>query len=110
MESFSQIEIYNSYLFLRTLLGITNNKKNDTLKIGIRYTGNEILAVNEHSTKTVLLIRKNAVGSWFFSSAYPELEPIATHIKSAIKDSSNKFLSEPAFEALQNIFKLHYRD
>ena len=81
MESFSQIEVYNSYLFLRTLLGVTNDKKNDVLKVGIRYTGNELLAINELSTRSVLLLKRNAsMNTWFFAGAYPELEPIALHI------------------------------
>lgn len=109
MESFSQIEIYNSFLFLRTLLGVTNDQKNDTLKVGIRYTGNEILAINELSTKAVLLLGCNlAMNTWFFTGTYPQLEPIAFHIKVAISKSSNPLLSEPAFEALQQILK--YRE
>lgn len=109
MESFSQIEVYNSYLFLRTLLGITNDKKNDILRVGIRYTGNELLAINELSTRAVLLLKRNAfINTWSFAATYPELEPVAFHIKIAVTNSSNPHLSEPAFDALQKI--LTYRD
>ncbi|MGE5085403.1 MAG: hypothetical protein ACM3MG_03825 [Bacillota bacterium] len=109
MESFSQIEIYNSLLFLRKLLGVTNDKRNQPLQVGIRYTGTEILATNESSSKAVLLLKKNAVGAWLFSGTSMELEPISSHIERAISKSTNHFLSEPAFDALQEIFKLPHK-
>jgi hypothetical protein len=109
MNEFSRIEIFNSYLFLRSLLGLTNKKKDDSFLIGIRYTGKEILALNENSTKVILLITYYEINKvWLFSSDYLQLEPLAKHIKKAVETSKNPFLSEPAFDALREI--LSYED
>lgn len=104
MTEFSRIEIYNSYLFLRRLLGLTNKEKDDSFLIGIRYSGNQILVLNENSTKVILLLEKGiATNRWHFCSNYPELEPLALHIQKAINKSRKKLPSEPAFEALKEI-------
>jgi hypothetical protein len=109
MTEFNHIEIFNSYLYLRSLLGLTNKKRDDAFLLDIRFTGNEILVINENSTKAVLLISYNEIiGGWLFTSQYPELEPIALHIKKAVETSKNHFLSEPAFDALKAV--LNYED
>jgi len=109
MTEFSRIEIFNSYIFLRNLLGCTNKKKDDYFLIGIRYTGDRILALNENSTRTILLLEKGGRFShWYVSTNYTELVPIATHIKIAVEKSKNPFLSEPAFEALKEVLKYKF--
>lgn len=106
MTEFSRMEIFNSYIFLRNVLGMTNKKQDDAFLIGIRYTGNTILALNENSTKAILLLeRRPGDYVWFFSGTYPQLEPLANHIKKAIQNSKNPYLSEPAFDALKEILK-----
>lgn len=104
MTEFSRIEVFNSYLFLRTLLGLTNKKKDDVFLLGIRYTGKEILVLNENSTKAILLISYSDVSRlWLFSSLYPQLEPIALHVKGSVETSQNPNLSEPALDALKAV-------
>lgn len=109
MTDFTQIETFNSYIFLRNILGCTNKRKDDALLIGIRYTGDKIFALNENSTKAILLLEKSKrLPVWYVSTPYIELTPIATHIKKAIESSKNPFLSEPAFDALKEVIKYNY--
>lgn len=104
MTEFSRMEVYNSYLFLRQLLGLTNKQKDDSFLIGIRYTGHQILALIENSIKSVLLLEyAPRTRMWYFVGNYSELEPVGIHIKKAIEKSTNSFLSEPAYDALKEI-------
>lgn len=104
MNKFNRIEIFNSYLFLRKILGLTNKKKDDTFLVGICHNDNQIFALNENSNKVILLLELNATTKlWFFKGGYLELEPIADHIRKAIQSTRNPLLDELALEALQQI-------
>lgn len=103
---YSQLEIFNSYLFLRNILGCINKKKDDSFLMGIRYTGDKILALNENSTKSILILVQNKTTKlWYIDCIYIELVPIAWHILKSVQYSKNPYLSEPAFEALKEIIK-----
>jgi len=98
MNEFSRNEVYQSYLFLKGIFNIVNNKR---FLLGIRYTGDQILAIDENGLRAILLLKQTPNNDWYFISPYPQLNPLAWHIQMAIENSSNPLLCEPAFAALK---------
>jgi hypothetical protein len=78
---YTQIEIFNSYLFARNLLGLTNQLKNASFEMRVRIQGDNFYLINSESSAKLSLLRKAfPFGSWVMSSTYLELKPLSVFL------------------------------
>lgn len=102
----NRLEIIQSYIAVRNLLGLTNSDKNQIVSLAFEETAKELFVKNGLTQrKLILLNRTMTKGSeWEVATTYGQAEPLAEYLGKQLKKQRLQRPTEICMEATESLF------
>ncbi|WP_413943784.1 hypothetical protein [Bdellovibrio sp. HCB-162] len=102
----NRLEIIQSYITARNLLGLTNTEKNQIVSLSFEETATELFIKNGLTNKKLLLLKRKIAegGDWKVSTTYSQLEPLAFYLMKELRVKTAHRSTERCMMAIEQLF------